>query len=82
MSTCSGDHHKAYYTYISMYIQKYIILLYVAYGNWGEFLIDIKMHLFSYQKDHTRSRSVSVHSYLSYDASRAYRRGRGDKPKN
>ena len=57
------------------------ILLYVVYGHWGEFLVDIKMHLFYYQKDRTRSRSVSVHSDLSYDASRALRRNRGDKPK-
>ena len=40
------------------------------------------MHLSCYQKDRTRSRSVSVHSDLTYDASRAHRRGRGDKPKN
>ena len=39
------------------------------------------MHLFGYQKVATRSRSVSVHSDLSYDASRAHRRGRGDMPK-
>ena len=25
---------------------------------------------------------MSVHSYLTYDASREHRRGRGDKPKN
>ena len=37
---------------------------------------------FSYQKVATRSRSVSVHSDFSYDASRAHRRGRGDKTKN
>ena len=36
------------------------------------------MHPFCYQKVATRSRSVSVHSDLSYDASRAHRRGRGD----
>ena len=53
----------------------------MAYGHWGEYLVDIKMHPFCYQKDHTRSRSVSVHSDLTYDASRAHRRGRGDKPK-
>ena len=35
-----------------------------------------------YQKDCTRSRSVTVHSDLSCDASRAHRRGRGDKTKN
>ena len=54
----------------------------MAYGHWGEYLIDIKMNLSRYQKDRKRSRSVSVHSYLTYDASRAHRRGRGDKPKN
>ena len=44
-------------------------------------MVDIKMHLFCYQKDRTRYRSVSVDSYCTYDASRAHRRGRGDKPK-
>ena len=39
------------------------------------------MHPFCYQKVATRSRSVSVHSDLSYDASRAHRRGRGDNSK-
>ena len=48
----------------------------------GGILVDIKMHLFGYQKVGTRSRSVSVHSDLSYDASRAHRRGRGDNSKN
>ena len=37
---------------------------------------------FCHQKVATRSRSVSVHLDLSYDASRAHRRGRGDKTKN
>ena len=37
---------------------------------------------FCYQKVATRSRSVSVHLDLSYDASRANRRGRGDNSKN
>ena len=57
------------------------ISVYVAYGHWGEYLVNIKMHLSCYQKDRTRPRSVSVHSDLTYDASRAHRRGRGDKPK-
>ena len=43
--------------------------------------MDLKLHLSRYQNDPTRSRSVSVHSDLKYDASRAHRRGRGDKPK-
>ena len=63
-----------------MYIQSIYILLYAALG--GEILVDIKMHPFCYQKVATRSRSVSVHLDLSYDASRAHRRGRGDKTKN
>ena len=58
------------------------MLLYVEYGHWGEYLVDIKMHLYCYQKDRTRSRSVSVHLDLTYDASRAHRRGCGDKQKN
>ena len=40
-----------------------------------------QMHLFCYQKDRIRSRSVSVHSDLSYDASHAHRRDRGDNLK-
>ena len=40
------------------------------------------MYLFCYQKDRTRSRSVSVRSDLNYDASWAHRRNRGDKTKN
>ena len=49
--------------------------------HWGEILVHIKMHSFCYQKVATRSRSVSVHWDLSYDASRPHRRGRGDKTK-
>ena len=78
LSNCSGDHHKAYYTYIHTKVHTFY---YVVCGHWGEFLVHIKMHLFCYQKDRTRSRSVSVHSYLTYDTSRAHRRGRGDKTK-
>ena len=37
---------------------------------------------YTHQKVATGSRSVSVQSDLSYDASRAHRRGRGDKTKN
>ena len=54
----------------------------MSYWGGGGILVDIKMHLFSYQKVAIRSRSVSVHSDLSYDALRAHRRGRGDKHKN
>ena len=65
-----------------MYIKRIYIIICGAYGHWGEFLVDIKMHLYCYQKDRTRSRSVSVHSDLSYDAACAHRRGRGDKAKS
>ena len=44
-------------------------------------MVDIKVHLYCYQNVRTRSRSVSVHSDLTFDASRAHRRGRGDKLK-
>ena len=51
-------------------------------GTGGEILVHIKMNPFCYQKVATRFRSVSVHLDLSYDASRAHRRGRVDKTKN
>ena len=44
MLSYSSDHHKAYYTYIGMYIQKYMHY-YVTYGHWGEFMINNKMQL-------------------------------------
>ena len=56
-----SNHHKAYYTYIEMYTQKYRC-------HWGEFLISNKMYYACYQKDCTTTRSVSVHLYLRYDA--------------
>ena len=62
-----------------MYIQSICMLLYVALGG---ILVDIKMHLFGYQKVGTRSRSMSVHLDLSYDALRAHKRGRGDNSNN
>ena len=55
---------------------------FIVGGTGGEILVNIKMHLFCYQKVGTRSRSVSVHSDFSYDALRAHRRGRGDNSKN
>ena len=60
--------------YIYIYILLYVVL--------GGILVDIKMYLFCDQKVAIRSRSVSVHSDLSYDALRAHRRGRGDNSKN
>ena len=62
-----------------MYIQSIYILLYVALG---ENFVRHQNATFCYQKVATRSRSVSVHLDLSYDASRAHRRGRGDNSKN
>ena len=82
LSNCSGDHHKAYYTYIlHTKVHTFYCICYMGPGDnfWS---MHIKMHPFCYWKDHTRSRSVSVHLYLTYDASRAHRRGRGDEPKN
>ena len=38
-----------------------------------------KTYHFSYQKNRISSRSVSVHLYLKYNASRTHRRGRGDQ---
>ena len=61
-----------------MYIQKYIHY-YVSHR--GEVLVGEKMYHIYYQEDHTSSRSMSVHLYFSYDASRAHRRGRGDNSK-
>ena len=62
-----------------MHIQYIYIKLYVALGgNFGRH----QNASFCYQKVAIRSRSVSVHSDLSYDALRAHRRGRGDKHKN
>ena len=44
-------------------------------------MIANKKYVICYQKDRIGSRSVSVHSYLSYDASRYHNKGRGDKSK-
>ena len=56
---------------------KYIYILVIG-GNFGRH----QNATFCYHKVATRSRSVSVHLDLSNDASRAHRRGRGDKTKN
>ena len=56
----------------------YLVYTLAIGGNFGQHQNEI----FCYQKVATRSRSVSVHSDLSYDAPRAHRRGRGDKTKN
>ena len=76
ISNCLGDHHKANtLIYESTYKVYYTLAI---GGNFGRH----QNATFCYQKVATRSRSVSVHLDLSYDASRAHRRGRGDKTKN
>ena len=75
ISNCLGDHPRRNTLIYESTFKVYTLAI-------GEILVDIKMHPFCYQKVATRSRSVSVHSDLSYDASRAHRRGRGDKTKN
>ena len=64
--------------HIGMYMQKYIHH-YVSHR--GEVLVVGKMYQICYQEDRTGSRSVPVNLYLTYDASRAHRRGRGDNAK-
>ena len=64
--------------YIGMYIQKYI---HHYLSHRGEVLVVGKTYQIFYQEDRIGSRSVPVHSYLTYDASRAHRRGRGDNAK-
>ena len=75
ISNCLGDHPRRN-TLIYESIYKVYIL--EIGGNFGRH----QNASFCYQKVATRSRSVSVHSNLSYDASRVHRRGRGDKTKN
>ena len=76
ISNCLGDHHKAYY--ILHVIQKYMHY-YMWHMGIGENFCSAKKHIFLYQKDRTRSRSVPVYSDLSYDTSLAHRRGYDDK---
>ena len=79
ISNCLGDHPRRI---TRIYESTYKVYTFYYMWHWGEILVDIKMHPFCYQKVATRSRSVSVHLDFSYDASRAHRRGRGDKTKN
>ena len=79
ISNCLGDHPRRN---TPIYESTYKVYTFYYMWHWGEILVDIKMHPFCYQKVATRSRSVSVHLDFSYDASRAHRRGRGDKTKN
>ena len=75
ISNCLGDHPRRN-TLINQSIYKVYIL--VIGGNFGRH----QNACFCYQKVATRSRSVSVHSDLNYDASRVHRKGRGDNSKN
>ena len=54
-------------------------LIYVPYGQQGEFLFCDKAHHFCYQRYCTSSRSVSIHQCLCSGASCVHRRSRGDK---
>ena len=75
ISNCLGDHPRRN-TLIYEYTYKVYTL--AIGGNFGRH----QNATFCYQKVAIRTRSVSVHSDLSYDAPRAHRRGRGDKTKN
>ena len=75
ISNCLGDHPRRN---TRIYESTYKVYTLAIGGNFGRH----QKATFSYQKVATRSRSVSVNSDLSYDASRAHRRGRGDKTKN
>ena len=77
ISNCLGDHPRRN-TRIILYESTFKVYTLAIGGNFGRH----QNATFCYQKVATRSRSVSVHSDLSYDASRAHRRGRGDKTKN
>ena len=64
-----------------IYIQKYMHFIICGIWALGRMFGRHQNASFYYQKVRTRSRSVSVHSDLAYDASRTHRRGRGDKTK-
>ena len=72
---CLGDHPRRN-TLIYGYTYKVYTL--AIGGNFGRH----QNETFCYQKVATRSRSVSVHLDLTYDAQRVHRRGCGDKTKN
>ena len=75
ISNCLGDHPRRN---TLTYESTYKVYLLAIGGNFGRH----QNATFCYQKVATRSRSVSVHLDLSYDASRTHRRDRGDKTKN
>ena len=74
ISNCLGDHPRRN---TLIYESTYKVYTLAIGGNFGRY----QNASFSYQKVATRSRSASVHLDLSYDASRAHRKGRGDKTK-
>ena len=79
ISNCLGDHPRRNTLIYESTYKVYTLHTYIHIGkNFGRY----QNATFCYQKVATRSRSVSVHLDLSYDASRAHRRGRGDKTKN
>ena len=75
ISNCLGDHPRRN---TLIYEFTYKVYTLAIGGNFGRH----QNACFCYQKVATRSRSVSVHLDLSYDALRVHRRGRGDKTKN
>ena len=75
ISNCLGDHPRRNTLIYESIFKVYTLAI---GGNFGQH----QNATFCYQKVATRSRSVSVHSDLSYDALRAHRRGRGDNSKN
>ena len=72
ISNCLGDHPR-HNTLI--YESTFKVYTLAIGGNFGRH----QNATFCYQKVLIRSRSVSVHLDLSYEPSRAHRRGRGDK---
>ena len=75
ISNCLGDQPRCN---TLIYESTYKVYTLAIGKNFGRHQIAT----FCYQKVATRSRSVSVHLDLTYNASCAHRRGRGDKTKN
>ena len=75
ISNCLGDHPRRN---TLIYESTFKVYTLAIGGNFGRH----QNATFCYQEVATRSRSVSVHLDLSYEPSRAHRRGRGDKTKN
>ena len=74
ISNCLGDHPRRN---TLIYESTYKVYTLAIGGNFGRH----QNATFCYQKVATRTRSVSVHLDFIYHASRAHRRGRGDKTK-